>query len=154
MEPASRTSLRIPAGPGGRGAAGRLDHPAPDREAHAEGMRRYLATGTPTILNKRIEIAVLHRDGREFPVELTVIPLHFGNDITFSAFLRDLTDQKRADEELRNSRTFLDSIVEHLPNMVFVKDAKELRFVRFNKAGEELLEVPEVELIGMHRNIG
>ena len=45
-------------------------------------------------------------------------------------------------------RLFLDSIVENIPNMIFVKDAKELRFVRLNKAGEELLGFSREELIG------
>jgi len=43
---------------------------------------------------------------------------------------------------------FLDSIVENIPNMVFVKEAKELRFVRFNRAGEELLGHSREDLIG------
>jgi len=55
------------------------------------------------------------------------------------ATARDVTESKRAQEELRNSERFLDSVLENLPNMVFVKDAEELRFVRLNRAGEELL---------------
>ncbi len=43
---------------------------------------------------------------------------------------------------------FLDSIVENIPHMIFVKDAAELRFVRFNKAGETLLGYDRTDLIG------
>jgi PAS domain S-box-containing protein len=43
---------------------------------------------------------------------------------------------------------FLDSLIENLPNMVFVKDAQDLRFVRFNRAGEDLLGIARSELIG------
>ena len=43
---------------------------------------------------------------------------------------------------------FFQSIVDNVPNMIFVKDAKELRFVIFNKAGEELLGYPKEEMIG------
>jgi PAS domain S-box-containing protein len=43
---------------------------------------------------------------------------------------------------------FLDSIIENLPNMVFVKDAKDLRFVRFNKVGQQLLGKSRDELVG------
>jgi PAS domain S-box-containing protein len=64
------------------------------------------------------------------------------------ATARDVTDLKRAEEELRNSERFLDSVLEHIPNMVFVKDAEELRFVRFNRAGEKLLGYSQGELIG------
>ncbi len=50
--------------------------------------------------------------------------------------------------ELSQSRAFLDSLIENLPNMVFVKDAKELKFIRFNKAGEDLLGYKRADLIG------
>jgi PAS domain S-box-containing protein len=49
---------------------------------------------------------------------------------------------------LRDNILFLKSILEHIPDMVFVKDAEELRFVAFNKAGEELLGIPVAEIIG------
>jgi PAS domain S-box-containing protein len=64
------------------------------------------------------------------------------------ASARDATESKRAEVELRNSARFLDSVLENLPNMVFVKDAQELRFVRFNRAGEELLGVSRDDLLG------
>ncbi len=51
-------------------------------------------------------------------------------------------------EELQRSRAFLNSIVENIPNMIFVKSAEDLRFVSFNKAGEELLGLSRDALIG------
>ena len=51
-------------------------------------------------------------------------------------------------ESLRESQSFLNSVIENIPNMIFVKDAKNLRFIRFNKAGEELLGYKRVQLIG------
>lgn len=60
----------------------------------------------------------------------------------------DITERKRAEEELRGSESFITSVVENLPNMIFVKDAKDLKFVRFNKAGEDLLGYPREVLIG------
>jgi PAS domain S-box-containing protein len=47
-----------------------------------------------------------------------------------------------------SAEEFLDSIIENIPNMIFVKEAQELRFVRFNQAGEELLGYSRQELIG------
>jgi PAS domain S-box-containing protein len=61
---------------------------------------------------------------------------------------RDITERKRAQEELRSSERFLDSVLENLPNMVFVKDADELRFVRVNRAEEELVGSPREDLLG------
>jgi PAS domain S-box-containing protein len=61
---------------------------------------------------------------------------------------RDITERKRAEEEIVRTNTFLDSIIENIPDMIFLKDARELRFVRFNRAGEELLGQSRDDLIG------
>jgi len=54
----------------------------------------------------------------------------------------------RQTEALQEALVFLDSLVENIPNMIFVKDARDLRFVRFNRAGEKLLGLSKHELIG------
>jgi two-component system cell cycle sensor histidine kinase/response regulator CckA len=59
-----------------------------------------------------------------------------------------LAERTRGAEELRRANAFLDSIVENIPDMVFLKDARELRFVRFNRAGEELLGYSRTDLLG------
>lgn len=61
---------------------------------------------------------------------------------------RDVTAQRRDEMARRDAHAFLDSIIETLPNMVFVKDAEELRFVRLNRAGEQLLGLSRETLIG------
>jgi PAS domain S-box-containing protein len=61
---------------------------------------------------------------------------------------KDVTASREAQEQLQRSERFLDSVLENLPTMVFVKDADELRFVRVNKAEEDLLGIPREELIG------
>ena len=118
------------------------------RAAHAAGMQRYLKTGTEAILRRRIEITALRKNGEEFPVELTVIPLRFGEHILFSSFIRDIGERKQGEDALRQTTSFIESMFEHLPNMVFVKDAKDLRFARLNKAGEELLGYSRSDLLG------
>ena len=50
--------------------------------------------------------------------------------------------------DLEKSNAFLDAIIENIPNMIFLKDAKDLRFVRFNAAGESLLGYPRTDLLG------
>jgi PAS domain S-box-containing protein len=74
--------------------------PDRDREAHAEGIRAYLKTGVGPVLNRRIEIAARHKDGHEFPVELAVSPARVGEAYIFSAFVRDITDRRRAERRL------------------------------------------------------
>jgi PAS domain S-box-containing protein len=60
----------------------------------------------------------------------------------------DITDRKRAEDETRHAENFLDSIVENIPTSIFVKDARELRFVRLNRAFENLIGRPRSEMIG------
>lgn len=60
----------------------------------------------------------------------------------------DITERNNTEEALLQSNHFLDTILENIPNMVFVKDAEELRFIRFNKAGEDILGYSRTDLIG------
>ena len=50
--------------------------------------------------------------------------------------------------DLRRSEEFLNNLVDNIPNMIIVKDAETLKFVRFNKAGEQLLGFSQEELLG------
>ncbi len=63
--------------------------------------------------------------------------------------LREQIDQRiHSERELRQTNAFLDSIIENIPNMVFIKDAEDLLFVRFNRAGEDLLGYKREDLLG------
>jgi PAS domain S-box-containing protein len=64
------------------------------------------------------------------------------------AVARDLTNVKKSEEDLRSAYDFVEAILDNVPNMIFVKDAKELRFLRLNKAGEQLLGYTRQELLG------
>lgn len=62
---------------------------------------------------------------------------------------KELEEQAaRRSDEIRKATIFVSSVLENIPDMIFVKEARELRFVRFNKAGEVLLGYPRGELIG------
>ncbi len=70
------------------------------RERHLAGMRHLQATGEGPVLNRRIELAALRKNGEEFPVELAIWPLQMGSETTFHAFIRDITSRKQADERI------------------------------------------------------
>jgi PAS domain S-box-containing protein len=72
--------------------------PLQHREAHERGLQKFLDTGEGPMLNRRIEITALHRTGREFPVELAISPAKVGDTWAFSAFLRDISDRRQAEE--------------------------------------------------------
>lgn len=65
------------------------------------------------------------------------------NDLKHENLLR-----KKSEEDLKQNKLFLDSIIEHIPNMLFIKDTKDLNFVRLNNAAEKLLGISRQELIG------
>jgi PAS domain S-box-containing protein len=99
--------------------------PARYRQQHLAGLQRFQATGQGALLNKWIELNALHRDGHEFPVELTVWPIRSGSTFQFNAFVHDITARKEAEKALRDSEALYHSLVEHLPLCVFRKDLQE-----------------------------
>lgn len=86
-------------------ALGRKVHhmivPPAFRAMHEAGITRFLATGDHNILNQRVELKALHRDGHELDIELSVWPVKTGDTYTFSSFARDITLRKRYEAELR-----------------------------------------------------
>ena len=70
------------------------------REAHRRGMERFLKEGEGPILNRRIELTALRKDGSEFPVELTVTSQRLRGVYHFTAFCRDITERKESEQKL------------------------------------------------------
>ena len=77
------------------------------REKHRQGFARYLATGEVRVLGKRIEMTAVRADGSEFPVELAVTRIPLEGPPSFTGYLRDITERKRAEQALRRSEAFL-----------------------------------------------
>jgi PAS domain S-box-containing protein len=67
------------------------------RETHDKGLQHFLSTGEGPLLNRRIEIVALRRDGSEFPVEVSIVPYQIDGKWEFSGFVRDITDKKVAE---------------------------------------------------------
>jgi PAS domain S-box-containing protein len=74
------------------------------RDRHRAGMARYLSTGEPVILDRRIELTAVRSDGSEFPIELTVTRTSADEPPEFTAFVRDISDRVRTEEDLRGAR--------------------------------------------------
>jgi PAS domain S-box-containing protein len=70
------------------------------RAAHESGLARFRATGQGPVLGHRIEITALRRNGEEFPVELAIASLPGPGGMAFSAFVRDISERKKAEAEL------------------------------------------------------
>lgn len=69
--------------------------PGTFRHAHYAGIERFLETGHGPMLFQTLELAALHRDGSELPVEATIWPSRIAGQLRFNAFLRDVTERAR-----------------------------------------------------------
>src|SRR5205085_1698372 len=77
--------------------------PPISRAAHTEGLARHVATGTGTLIGRRIEVMAMRADGEEFPAEIA-IAAPGGDEPTFTATIRDITDRRRAESDLAAAR--------------------------------------------------
>lgn len=65
---------------------------------HTEGIKRYLDTREPHVLNKRVEMPAMRRDGTEFPAEIAVVRIRWEGPPLFTGYIRDITERKKAAE--------------------------------------------------------
>ena len=113
--------------------------PPSHRAGHVEGLARYLATGEGPVLNHRIEIDAMRAGGEEFPVELTITPVPGMTEQVFTAFVRDISDRRRAEAELVESHERTAHIARTLQNSLLPP---------------VLPDVPGVEVAAVYRPVG
>jgi PAS domain S-box-containing protein len=86
------------------------------RETLRHGLAHYLATGQGAVLDKRLEMPALRADGMVFPVELAITRIPAEEPPLFTAYLRDITDRKRAEKAARflaDASKSLAALVDH-----------------------------------------
>ncbi len=74
------------------------------REAHQRGFQHFLATREPRVIGKTVELVGRSKDGREFPIEMSLATWNVDGEQFFTAMMRDITDRKHAEEELKGAR--------------------------------------------------
>lgn len=119
--------------------------PPEARSAHREGIARYVADGTGPIIGKRVEMRAMRADGQRFPVELTVTAVSVRGRPMFTAYLRDITERLRLEDDLRRSEgeaarraAVLEATFDSMADAVFVY-ANDGRIIRMNTLGRALL---------------
>src|SRR5262245_23703487 len=86
--------------------------PARYRDKHHLGLMQTVRTGESPVLNRLIEVTALHRDGREFPAEVMISLVRHGGAHLFSAFVRDVSERKRAEQHLAVQQAVSQSLIE------------------------------------------
>ncbi|MBI5855247.1 MAG: PAS domain S-box protein [Nitrospirae bacterium] len=116
-----------------------------DRKMAFEAYQRMLSEG-----KGEFEAQAVRKDGSLFFKHVLMVK-RTGKDGTLlghHCFMRDITERKQLEQQADRSERLVASILENLPHMIFVKDAEDLRFVQFNRAGEDLLGIPRQEMLG------
>jgi two-component system sensor histidine kinase/response regulator len=108
------------------------------RATHGESLHHLFVSGEGLSLNKRIQVTALHRDGHEFPVELTISVMQWGQTHLFTAFVHDITQRKQFEEGLRKSQEKYRVLFDAFGDAVFVlgigEDMQPSHFLQTNDA--------------------
>lgn len=89
------------------------------RAAHVAGIKRYLETGTPRVLNRLIEVEALRADGSHIPIELSIAEVLLPEGRLFTAMMRDISERKRIEAQLGLAERQRAQLARHFsPNMV------------------------------------
>ena len=122
--------------------------PLRSRGRYERGLREFLATGESDIFGKRLELSAVRRDGSTLPVELTVSSIGDGTGYRFTAFVHDITERRKAKEELARLAT----IVESSDDAIFRKDLDGV-ILSWNAGAEKLYGYSAAEMIGRNLRV-
>jgi PAS domain S-box-containing protein len=117
------------------------------REAHLRGVQAFMENGEASFLGKRAEWTGLRKDGSEFPAEVRITAEADAGGMTFTAFVSDITERRRAEEERNASEARLRALVEHASDLIYLANPDgTLRYV--SPAVKRMLDYAPEELLG------
>lgn len=132
-------------------AVGRMLHetitPDQHRMAQQRGVANFLATGNGNMLNRRIEIKALRRNGEEFPVELSILPFNAITGYQFTAFVSDISARKRIEAKLVESEKKFRLIAENTSDGITIFD-KDKKVIYVSPSVTRQLGYSELEELG------
>jgi PAS domain S-box-containing protein len=121
--------------------------PAPDRPAHAEGLRRHVEAGVQGLVGRRIEVMATDRGGRVFPVELSISRIDDCGDVSFVGFIRDVSDRLTAQQALKIERDRGQSVLDNMLDALVLMD-RDLRVLQVNQAALRMEERSAKSMLG------
>ncbi|HSI57838.1 MAG TPA: PAS domain S-box protein [Ideonella sp.] len=118
------------------------------RARYNAGLHDFVSTGTGPVVNNRIEVMALHRDGHEIPIELSIGVLRTPEGFVAHAFLHDISERKDAEAKLAASSKRLRDITDHLPALISYLD-RDLCFRFVNKTYQDWFGNDREKMIGL-----
>ena len=121
--------------------------PTQFRDRFRKAFAHFMDSGEGDALGKVMELGGLRKDGRQFPLEITVAPLRSGGAWHAVGILRDITERKRLEIEQLESLQFLETLVETIPSPLYYQDP-EGHIVGCNQAMKDFFGLAGHEILG------
>jgi PAS domain S-box-containing protein len=121
--------------------------PSRFRAAAVLGLTRFRTSGHGEAIGKVSELIGCHKDGTEFPIELSLAALHEGDAWHAVGVVRNITARKAFEREQFENLQFLRTLIETLPNPLYYEDV-EGRILGCNQALQDFLDLPAPKVLG------
>jgi len=112
--------------------------PEPYRQMHDHGMEQYKVTGKGPALNVLLEFNAINREGKMFPVELTVLPIKQESEEFFCAFIRDISERKKSETLIRRTNERYELVAKATSDAIWDWDMRTHIVVRFGDGLQKL----------------
>src|SRR6266542_4285974 len=123
--------------------------PEPYHGQHDGYIANYLRTGQAKIIGIGREVVGQRKDGSTFPMELAISVFQLGESRHFTGIVRDITERKRTEAELRQAEERMRSVVDHVIDGIITID-EHGKVQSFNLAAERLFGYKRREVIGQN----
>ena len=124
--------------------------PEVHRVDYQRGLEHYLKTGEGPLFSRRVEINGLHRNGQLFPIELSINSVPTNDGITFSAFVRDISERKQAEQALRESEEKFKKVFDSSPVAICITRLEDGKLLEANYAYWDVTGYDPKTSIGMN----
>jgi len=124
---------------------------APQRhhQAYHKGLTHFQRTGQGPAIGQTLELTALHKDGTEFPIEMSLAGVQLDQEWYAIGIVRDITERQQAQEAILREKVFSDSVINSMPGVFYMLD-EEGKYVWWNKNLEDVTEYSSDEISNIH----